>query len=63
MKAMCTYEFNWIKRLQIPYPLGLYDNILHQRNISNDPFIDIFSLFDVRKRMSRSHGRRKNGNI
>ena len=62
-KARCTSEFNWIKKLQTPYPLGLNDNILHQGNISNDPSIDIFSLFDIRKRKSRSHGRRQNGNI
>ena len=63
IKARCTAEFNWIKRLQTPYPLGLNDNILHQGNISNDPSIDIFSLCEIRKRKSRSHGRRQNGNI
>jgi len=31
--------------------------------ISNDPSIDIFSLCEIRKRKSRSHGRRQNGNI
>ena len=43
-KARCTSEFNWIKQLQTPYPLGLNDNILHQGNISNDPSIGIFGL-------------------
>jgi len=38
-------------------------NILHQGNISNDPSIDIMSLCEIRKRKSRSRGRRQNGNI
>jgi len=65
IKARCTAEFNcqWVKRLQTPYPLGLNDNILHQGHISNDPSVDIFSLCELRKRKSRSHGRRQNGNI
>ena len=63
MKARCTAELKWIKNLQTPFPLGLNDNILHKGNISRDPDIDIFSLFDFSKRKSRSHGKRVNGNI
>jgi len=51
MKARCTSEFNWIKKLQTPYLLGLNDNILHQENILNDPSIDIHFLIFV----SESH--------
>ena len=49
--------------MQTPFPLGLNDNIYQVGNISKDSDIDIFSLFSVRKRKSRSHGHRKNGNI
>jgi hypothetical protein len=47
-----------------PYPLGLNDIIylegkLHLKN----PDYDIFELLEIRKRKSRSHGSRTNGNI
>lgn len=45
------------------FPLGLNDNIYQTGNVSKDPSIDIFSFFSPRKRRSRSHGKRKNGNI
>jgi len=62
-KARFIAELNWIKNLQTPFPLGLNDNIYQCGNISKDPSIDIFSIFSIRKRKSRSHGIRKNGNI
>jgi len=62
-KARFIAELNWIKKLQTPFPLGLNDNIYQCGNISKDPSIDIFSIFSIRKRKSRSHGIRKNGNI
>jgi hypothetical protein len=62
-KARFRAEFKWIKYLQTPFPLGLNDNIFQSGNISKDPSIDIFSIFSCRKRKSRSHGIRKNGNI
>ena len=62
-KARFFAELEWIKKLQTPFPLGLNDNIYQSGNISKDPNIDIFSIFSIRKRKSRSHGKRKNGNI
>lgn len=56
-------ELNWIRNLQSPFPLGLNDNIYQTGNISKDPSIDIFKIFSIRKRKTRSHGKRKNGNI
>ena len=56
-------ELNWIRNLQTPFPLGLNDNIYQAGNISKDPTIDIFKIFSIRKRKTRSHGLRKNGNI
>ena len=53
-------ELKWIKRLQIPFPLGFNDNIYHEGNISKMPDFDAFSLLDIKK---RSHGKRKNGNF
>lgn len=61
--ARLIAEHEWIKKLQTPFPLGLNDNMYHFGNISKDPSIDIFSIFSIRKRKSRSHGLRKNGNI
>ena len=53
-----------IKLLQSPFPLGLNDNINHEGNISKMPDFDVFfSVLDCKKRKSRSHGKRKNGNI
>ena len=56
-------ELNWIRNLQSPFPLGLNDNIYQSGNISKDPSIDIFKIFSIRKRKTRSHGVRKNSNI
>ena len=49
-------ELKWIKLLQTPFPLGLNDNIYHEGNISKMPDFDVFSLLEIRKRKSRSHG-------
>jgi hypothetical protein len=62
-KARFIAELKWIKRLQTPFPLGLNDNIYQSGNISKDPSIDIFSIYSTRRRKSRSHGTRKNGNV
>ena len=63
IKARYMAELKWMKYPQTPYPLGLNDNIYQEGNISKDPGIDIFSIVSIRKRKSRSHGRRRNGNI
>ena len=55
-------ELKWIKLLQTPFPLGFNDNICHEGNISKMPNFDVFSLLEIRKRKSRSHGIRKKGN-
>ena len=55
-------ELKWIKLLQTPFPLGFNDNIYHEGNISKMPDFDVFSLLEIRKRTSRSHGIRKKGN-
>ena len=55
-------ELKWIKLLQTPFPLGFNDNIYHEGNISKMPDFDVFSLLEIRKRKSRSHGIRKKGN-
>ena len=55
-------ELKWIKLLQTPFPLGFNDNIYHEGNISKMPDFDVFSLSEMRKRKSRSHGIRKKGN-
>ena len=39
------------------------DNIYQEGNISKNPDIDIFSILNLRKRKSRSHGIRRNGNL
>ena len=49
-------ELKWIKLLQTASPLGLNDNIYHKGNISKMPDFDVFSLLEMRKRKSRSHG-------
>ena len=56
-------ELFWIKCLQTPYPLGLNDTIYRLGNISRITSIDIFDLFNYRKRNNRSHGIKKNGNV
>ena len=49
--------------LQSPFPLGFNDNIYHKGNISKMPEFDVISVLECKKRKSRSHGKRKNGNI
>ena len=49
--------------MQSPFPLGFNDNIYHEGNISKMPDFDVFSVLECKKRKSRSHGKRKNGNI
>ena len=44
-----------------PFPLGFNNNLYHEGSISKMP--DIFSVWEFKKRKSRSHGKRKNGNI
>ena len=56
-------EFKWNTFLQSPFPLGFKYNIYHEGNISKIPDIDVFSLSKCKRRKSRSHGKRKNGNI
>ena len=57
-------ELKWIKFLQSTFPLGFNDNIYHEGNISKMPDFDVFfSVLECKKRKSRSHGKRKNGNI
>ena len=55
-------ELKWIKLLQTPFPLRFNDNINHEGNISKMHDFDVFSLLEIRKRKSRSHGIRKKGN-
>ena len=55
-------ELKWINLLQIPFPLGFNDNIYHEGSISKMPDFDVFSLLQIRKRKSKSHGLRKKGN-
>ena len=47
-------ELKWIKLLQ-----RFNDNIYHEGSISKMPDVDVFSLLEIRKRKSRSHGIRK----
>ena len=47
--------------MQSSFPLGFNDNIYHEGNISNMPDFDVYSVLECKK--SRSHGKRKNGNI
>lgn len=62
-KVRLVREFDWIKKLQTPFPIGLNDNLFQFGNISRNSEFDIFSIFHLRKRKSRSHGKRKNHNI
>ena len=55
-------ELKWIKLLRTFFPLGFNDNIYHEGNISKMPDFDVFSVLEIRKRKSRSHGIRKTGN-
>ena len=54
-------ELKWIKLLQTPFPLGFNDNIYYESNtcISKIPDFDVFSVLEIGKRKSRSHGLRK----
>ena len=52
-----------MKFLQSPFPLCFIYNIYHEGNISKMPDFDVFSLLECKRRKSRSHGKRKNGNI
>ena len=45
------------------FPLGFNDDIYHEGNNSKMPDFDVFSVSECKKRKSRSHGKRKNGNI
>ena len=50
--------------MQSPIPLGFNDNIYLKGNISKMPDFDVFfCVLECKKRKSRSHGKRKNGNI
>ena len=62
-KIRLIREFEWIKKLQTPFPLGFNDNMLQHGNISRNTGFDVFSIFQTRKRKTRSHGIRKNRNI
>ena len=55
-------ELKWITLLQTPFPLEFNDDIYHEDNSSKMPDFDAFSLLEIRKRKSRSHGIRKRGN-
>ena len=55
-------ELKWIKLLKTHFPLGFNSNIYHEGNISKMPNFDVFSLLEIRKRKSRSHGIREKGN-
>ena len=55
-------ELKWIKLLQTPFPLGFNDNVYHEGNVSKIPDFDVFSLLEIRKRKSRSHGIKKKEN-
>ena len=48
--------------MQTAFPLGFNDSIYHEGNISEMPGFYVFSLLEIRKRMSRSHAKRQKGN-
>ena len=54
-------ELKWIKLLQTPFPLGFNGGVCREGNISKMPDFDVFSLLEIRKRKSRSHGVGKRG--
>ena len=61
-KRRLSAELNWIKRLQMPFPLCLTDQIYQQGNISFVlSNINVFSLKPDVRRKRRSHGVRRNG--
>ena len=37
-------ELKWIKLLQTHYPMGFYENIYHEGNLSKMPDFDVLSL-------------------
>ena len=49
--------------MQSHFPLSFHDNIYHEGNISKMSDFGVFSLLECKKRKSRSHGKRENGNI
>ena len=55
-------ELEWIKLLQTATLFGLNDSVYHERNISKLPDFDDFSLLEIQKHKSRSHGKRQQGN-
>ena len=56
-------KLKWIKLLQSASPLGFNNNDIYQEgNISKMPDFDVISLFEIRKRKRRSHGKRQKGN-
>ena len=55
-------ELKWIKLLQSASPLGSYNTINQEGNISKMPDFDVFSLLEIRKRKRRSRGKRQQGN-
>ena len=50
------------KIIKNTFSTRINDNIYHEGNISKMPDFDVFSLLEIRKRKSRSHGIRKKGN-
>ena len=56
-------ELKLIKFLQSPFPLGFNYNIYHEGIIFKMPDFDVLSVLECKTRKSRSHGKRKNGNI
>ena len=55
-------ELKWIKLLQTHFSLGFKDNIYHEGYFQKMPDFDMFSLLEIRKRKSTSHGIRKKRN-
>ena len=56
-------NLNGLIFLQSHFPLDFNDNIYHEGNISKMPDFDFFLFWNVNNVKSRSHGKRKNGNI
>ena len=53
----------WINVLQSPFLLGFNDNIYQEGTISQMSYFDVLSLLECKKRKSRSHTKRINGNF
>ena len=62
-KELLLVEYEWIRKLQTPYPLGFNDKIHKMGNISSHPDFNSFSIKPDKKRKLRSHGKRKNKNF